>query len=253
MINALSTRVSYHSYYSVPCSYNVNFQMDLSIIKNDLNNNKPFVATLKCLPELANGTCKQCSDSSHYGQWIYVRNARTSPSGDITTGHTVAIVGYDDSVWCDVNENNVIDTGETGAFKIANSWGTGFCNSGYAWVLYDALLATSRIKSANNSSVTWDHSYSTVRYPFFTYDDTDYYTNTFYYCSISDYTVGYISELTLSTNRRNQLKAWSAYKYSSAAYTNDIPIYSKEILTLILVFLALLFSIIQAQAILQLT
>jgi C1A family cysteine protease len=53
--------------------------------------------------------------------------------------HSMTLVGYNDDVWCDVNGNGTVDTGETGAFKICNSWGSGWKNGGFAWVLYDAL------------------------------------------------------------------------------------------------------------------
>ncbi len=40
--------------------------------------------------------------------------------------HAMTIVGYNDAVWTDINSNGVIDAGEKGAFRIANSWGTGW-------------------------------------------------------------------------------------------------------------------------------
>jgi len=78
-------------------------------------------------------------------------------------GHAMTIVGYNDVIWADVNGNREIDaeidpeteepipgTGELGAFRIANSWGTN-SNSlaarddGFAWLAYDALKADSGI------------------------------------------------------------------------------------------------------------
>lgn len=60
-------------------------------------------------------------------------------------GHAMTIVGYDDSSWVDVNGNNVVDAGEMGALKIANSWGTGWGNAGFAWIAYDALKSVSAV------------------------------------------------------------------------------------------------------------
>src|SRR4051794_19539818 len=52
--------------------------------------------------------------------------------------HEATIVGYNDDIWVDLNANNQVDSGEKGAFKIANSWGNGWQNNGYVWVAYDA-------------------------------------------------------------------------------------------------------------------
>lgn len=59
--------------------------------------------------------------------------------------HATTIVGYDDSIWTDINANSVVDAGELGAFKIANSWGAAWRNGGYAWAAYDAFRATSTV------------------------------------------------------------------------------------------------------------
>ncbi len=53
--------------------------------------------------------------------------------------HRMALVGYNDNIWTDINENNQVDAGEMGAFKIVNSWGADYCNKGFAWIAYDAL------------------------------------------------------------------------------------------------------------------
>ncbi|MBD7910619.1 triple tyrosine motif-containing protein [Clostridium cibarium] len=54
-------------------------------------------------------------------------------------GHALTIVGYNDDLWVDINKDNHIDKGERGAFKIANSWGTGYGNKGFYWIAYDAF------------------------------------------------------------------------------------------------------------------
>ena len=60
-------------------------------------------------------------------------------------GHLMTLVGYDDDLWVDLNGNGRVDSGEKGAFKIANSWGNGYGNAGFMWVLYDALYSTSQV------------------------------------------------------------------------------------------------------------
>jgi Divergent InlB B-repeat domain len=54
-------------------------------------------------------------------------------------GHEMTVCGYNDSIWCDLNGNASVDTGEKGALLIANSWGTGYKNGGFCWVAYSAL------------------------------------------------------------------------------------------------------------------
>ena len=60
-------------------------------------------------------------------------------------GHAMTIVGYNDAIWTDVNANGAIDAGEKGAFRIANSWGTGWGDGGFTWLAYDALRSVSAV------------------------------------------------------------------------------------------------------------
>lgn len=62
--------------------------------------------------------------------------------------HRMTIVGYNDKIWTDLNNNNSVDNGEMGAFKIANSWGTSYGNDGFMWVAYDALNEISYVSGA---------------------------------------------------------------------------------------------------------
>lgn len=68
-------------------------------------------------------------------------------------GHAMALVGYNDNIWLDVNDNNKIDDGEMGAWKIANSYGEEFpeipSNKGYHWVSYDATRKESKVAGLN--------------------------------------------------------------------------------------------------------
>jgi len=72
-------------------------------------------------------------------------------------GHVMTLVGYNDNIWVDINENGIVDTGEKGAFKIANSWGKegGFVmvmnkfpyysNDGFIWLSYDTMNKVSSV------------------------------------------------------------------------------------------------------------
>ncbi len=53
--------------------------------------------------------------------------------------HAMTLVGYNDNIWVDINENGKVDSGEMGAFKIANSWGPNYCNDGFIWLAYDTV------------------------------------------------------------------------------------------------------------------
>lgn len=60
-------------------------------------------------------------------------------------GHAMTIVGYNDAVWTDVNGNGLVDPGEKGAFRIANSWGPYWEDAGFVWLAYDALKSVSGV------------------------------------------------------------------------------------------------------------
>jgi C1A family cysteine protease len=65
--------------------------------------------------------------------------------------HMMTIVGYNDRIWTDINKNRKVDTGETGALKIANSWGPGWMDSGFCWLAYDALRSVSAVAGGPGS------------------------------------------------------------------------------------------------------
>ncbi|MGZ5424744.1 MAG: C1 family peptidase [Candidatus Aminicenantales bacterium] len=66
--------------------------------------------------------------------------------------HAMTIVGYNDAVWTDINANSVIDPGEKGAFRIANTWGPGWYESGFTWLAYDALKSISAVTDGPSTS-----------------------------------------------------------------------------------------------------
>lgn len=73
----------------------------------------------------------------------YVGEVAVKAMDSFEGGHRMTLVGYNDDIWVDINDNDRVDSGEMGAFKIANSWGLEYGNEGFAWVAYDALNDTS--------------------------------------------------------------------------------------------------------------
>lgn len=86
------------------------------------------------------------------------------------SGHAMTLVGYNDYIWVDINDNGIVDTGEKGAFKIANSWGLesnwtqqkrdkwNHQDNGFVWMSYDALNKISVVAGMQNDTsrgVAW--------------------------------------------------------------------------------------------------
>jgi hypothetical protein len=126
-------------------------------------------------------------------------------------GHAMTIVGYDDSAWTDINGNNVVDSGELGVFKVANSWGTSWKNNGYIFIAYDALKKTSAVSGAPSSG----------RVAMFQ-------GNMVYHLPVKAsagvaYQPKYLAKITLSHPARSQLSlkfAWSSKTFSPFALMN---------------------------------
>jgi hypothetical protein len=55
--------------------------------------------------------------------------------------HTMAIVGYNDDIWCDINNDGIEQENEKGAIKIMDSFGSDFRNrnDGAFWMLYSTV------------------------------------------------------------------------------------------------------------------
>ena len=75
------------------------------------------------------------SDNAYIGKKVYYCVNGTNGA------HAMTIVGYNDNIWIDLNNNGIIDSGEKGAFKIANSWGTtnSWGEGGFGWLSYNAV------------------------------------------------------------------------------------------------------------------
>ncbi|MDX9785281.1 MAG: PKD domain-containing protein [Desulfobacterales bacterium] len=104
--------------------------------------------------------------------------------------HAMTVVGYNDEIWVDINGNGTVDSGEKGAFRIANSWGTSWGEAGFAWMAYDALKNPSAVSGgpATNRIYGWSPS------------------RAHWVTARSSYTPTLIAEFTLSHAQRNQLR-----------------------------------------------
>jgi hypothetical protein len=80
----------------------------------------------------------------------------TRCDGEYSGSHRITIVGYNDDIWVDINENGCVEKAEKGAFKIANSWGTNSDNAGFVWMSYDALNRVSAVPDSENVSLKSD-------------------------------------------------------------------------------------------------
>ncbi len=122
-------------------------------------------------------------------------------------GHSMTIVGYNDTIWIDLNTNGVVETNEKGALRIANSWGTSWGEAGFTWVSYQALKT--RNPARTNEGLFW-------------YDEATWVTMR------SNYSPKMIAEFTLSHLRRSEitmslgLGATTASKPSIVWKTNRI-------------------------------
>ena len=103
-------------------------------------------------------------------QWAAIKDDVSTPDDDAFVGksiafwvngtsgyHAMTVVGYNDDIWTDINGNGTVDSGEKGAFRIANSWGTGWKEGGYSWMAYDALKGVSAVSGgpATGRIVGW--------------------------------------------------------------------------------------------------
>ena len=109
-------------------------------------------------------------------------------------GHFMTIVGYDDTLWIDINGNGRVDSGERGAFLIANSWGSNWGNHGFIWIAYDAFLSQSAVI----------HGPSVGRVP-----AGIYLNNSVIMVSpkAANYTPSLVAEFALTQHTRNQITA----------------------------------------------
>ncbi len=133
--------------------------------------------------------------------------------------HGMTLVGYNDDIWVDINGNGTVDSGEKGAFRIANSWGTGWGESGFCWMAYDALKNPSAVPGGPSAKRVTGFSPPRVHWV----------------TARSSYQPAMVAEFTLNHRVRNQLRmslglsnltrttpstVWTAVMINSAKYNS---------------------------------
>lgn len=209
-VEALSTRLSSYGTYDIAAEGTVitsNTDTDLNMVKSALSNGKVLVVT------------SPFSWDSKYGfgnysdKLIYYRTKWSS------IGHAMAVVGYNDNISCDVNNNGSIEACEKGAFKIANSWGDTNGDNGYIWVLYDALN-----KVSANTVGNWEASLEGMRHSAFEFSCEE---NAFFYINVAHKDVNFVGELSVnSSDRRNiriGINRTSKNVYRATTYNSIYP------------------------------
>lgn len=66
--------------------------------------------------------------------------------------HAMNIVGYDDTIYYNLNNDDQKQPYEYGAFLLSNSYGDDWGNEGFIWVMYDAFNKVSNAENLNTDS-----------------------------------------------------------------------------------------------------
>ena len=116
--------------------------------------------------------------------------------------HMMTIVGYDDNFWVDMNGNCMHDAGETGAFKVANSWGTGadHHSNGFLWIPYDSFGIKSAVVGVPEQRAQLSNAY-------------------YFLIPQKEYTPLLTADVELNTNDRDQI----AISFGVSDVTADTP------------------------------
>lgn len=159
--------------------------------------------------------------------YVGIRTSTTLTDGTAAQGHAVVIVGYDDDLWVDINQNNKKDKGEFGAFKLANSWGSdweltpidadgeddGHVADGYYWIAYDSLYKTSNV---DNGDWEEDRCYTNKRLVAFSRGISS--TNGAYKIHVEKYEIDYAVQIIVNAPERNNI-----HVYIGSSTENPVP------------------------------
>ena len=158
---------------------------DLNVLKSWLNDGKVITTSGDFNYDVKENLRTAKNPYNGKTEYALAKNVHS----DDDPGHAFTIVGYDDNIVCDVNNDGYIDEEkEKGAFKIANSHGKNWMNDGYLWVMYDAVYYTSEFSELNGKN-----SAGLKRVPAFS-------SNRFYTIDVDFKDVKLISEAEIETS-----------------------------------------------------
>lgn len=145
--NALNYRTNGYSYFTykntaAKADYSFDdFSKYLFEIKKLLSEGEILVVQTntvepgKSLYKVINNDTSTVDDDKYVGEQILY-------SGNNGPDHTMAVVGYNDHIWVDLNNDGIVQPEEKGALKIADSYGLNIMpnrNNGFIWMLYSTV------------------------------------------------------------------------------------------------------------------
>jgi C1A family cysteine protease len=119
------------------------------------------------------------ADNTLAGKSVAYKVSGTSGS------HTMTVVGYNDDIWVDINNDGLVTANEKGALRIANSWGTTWKEAGFTWLSYDALCQVN---------------------PSYPYEGAFWYDEATWVTARPSYTPRLIAEFTVKQGNRSQMQ-----------------------------------------------
>jgi hypothetical protein len=191
--NAIGTRTRPSQYV-----YDVHTENGMAQVKELLNNGYVVVFgtfILSWQGQLIMNDPATPDDDAEVGKGIgYFVNGQSG-------SHAMTIVGYNDAIWTDVNGNSVVEPGEKGAFKVANSWGDEWQDNGFVWLAYDALRTLSALPDGPSEGRQWAVQGNMI----------------FVLTARDDYSPSMIAEFTVNHAKREQM--WITLGISDTANT----------------------------------
>jgi hypothetical protein len=136
-------------------------------------------------------------------------------------GHRIVIVGYNDDIWVDVNQNGIVEEGEKGAFKIANSWGTEYGNDGFVWFSYDSVNQDSSVETYSAINLSRYRDCSLIDIVAMSAKEVDEPSNCY-----AEFTINSASAKTIKIDISATDKDGKSYNYGVAPFKSSNMYYS---------------------------